>query len=86
MTSKRLATTVPLCGALLAVSVGAAGLYGAYRTTLTAEASCRSLRTSILSVLERDANESAKRALVHKDVVDWVLVRKFAQGTSSGNK
>ena len=26
------------------------------------------------------------RALVHKDVVDWVLARKSAQGTSSGNK
>ena len=62
----RLTTTVRLCGVLLALPVGAAGLYAAWQTTLSVEASCRNLRTSIVSVLERNADEKVKRALVHK--------------------
>lgn len=63
--------TVRLCGALLALPLGAAGLYTTYQATWSAEASCRGLRTSILSVLEQNVDEKVKRALVHKDLAEF---------------
>jgi hypothetical protein len=63
--------SVQLCGALLALPLGAAGLYATYQTTWSAEASCRGLRTSILSVLEQNVDEKVKRALVHKDLAEF---------------
>jgi hypothetical protein len=63
--------SVQLCGALLALPLGAAGLYTTYQTTWSAEASCRGLRTSILSVLEQNVDEKVKRALVHKDLAEF---------------
>jgi hypothetical protein len=64
-------TTVRLFGALLALPVAAAGLYTVWQATFSAEASCRSLRTSILSVLERNVDETVKYALVHKDLTEF---------------
>jgi hypothetical protein len=70
MARTRLATTL-VCGALLALPLGAAGLYTTYETSWSAEASCRGLRTSILSVLEQNVDEKVKRALVHKDLAEF---------------
>jgi hypothetical protein len=66
----RLATTVGVCGALLGLPA-AAGLFTAHQAKLSAEASCRALRTSILSALDRRVDAGTKRALVHKDLTEF---------------
>lgn len=67
----KLTRTVPLCGALLALPIGAAGLYATWPTTLSIEASCRDLRMSILSTLEQNVDDGIKRVLVHKDMTEF---------------
>jgi hypothetical protein len=65
------AMTIGLCGALVALPLGAAGLYTVHQGTLSAEASCRDLRASILSTLEKTIDPATKRALVHKDLTEF---------------
>lgn len=64
----KLATLFQLTGAVLTVPVGLAGAYSAYRTNLSTEVACQTLRTSILGVLERQVDANAKRVLVQKDM------------------
>jgi hypothetical protein len=66
----KLATTVGVCGALLALPA-AAGLFTVHQAKLAAEASCRGLRTSILAALDRNIDAGARWALVHKDVTKF---------------
>lgn len=63
--------TARLCGVLLALPLGAAGLYATWQATLSANATCRALRTSVLSALEQNVDEKVKRALVHKDLTEF---------------
>jgi hypothetical protein len=67
----RLVTTLNVCGALLAVPAGAAGLYTTYQATFSSEVACRALRGAILSALEKDVDATVKQALVHKDVAEF---------------
>jgi hypothetical protein len=67
----KLTRTLPLYGALLALPIGAAGLYTSVQTMRLAEASCQALRTSILATLEQDVDAGIKRALVHKDLTEF---------------
>jgi hypothetical protein len=67
----KLTRTVALCGALLALPIGAAGLYTLLQTVRSAEASCQALRISILATLEQDIDAGTKRTLVHKDLTEF---------------
>jgi hypothetical protein len=66
----KLATTVGICGALLALP-GAAGLFTVHQAKLKAEVSCRALRTSILSALDQNVDARTKWALAHKDLTEF---------------
>jgi hypothetical protein len=66
----KLATTVGVCGALLALPA-AAGLFTAHQAKLKAEASCRALRTSILSALDKNVDAGTKWTLVQKDLTEF---------------
>jgi hypothetical protein len=67
----KLVTTINVCGILLAVPAGAAGLYTTYRANFSSEVTCRALRSSILSALETDVDAAVKQALVRKDVAEF---------------
>ena len=64
------ATAAGVCGALLCLTA-AAGLFTVHQAKLSAEASCRALRTSILSTLDRNVDARTKRALVHQDLAEF---------------
>jgi hypothetical protein len=71
MVRRKLSWTAPLCGSLLALPLAAAGLYTTWHTTLSIEASCRDLRTSILSTLEENVDDGTRHARVHKDLTEF---------------
>ena len=54
--------------ALLVLPVAIVGLYTAYQSYFSTEATCRNLRDSILSALDKPIDADAKRVLVHKDL------------------
>lgn len=64
-------TTVNICGVLLTVPAGAAGLYTTYRENFSTEVTCRALRSAILTTLEMGAEASIKQALVRNDVAQF---------------
>jgi hypothetical protein len=67
----RIFTTLNICGALLTVPAAAAGLYTSYQTTFSTDATCRALRRSILSALEKEVDARIKQALIRKDVAEF---------------
>jgi hypothetical protein len=67
----RFVTTLNVCGALLAVPAGAAGLYTTYQANFSSEVTCRALRGAILSTLEKNVDAAVKQALVHKNVAEF---------------
>ena len=67
----KLVTTLNVCGVLLAVPAGAAGLYTTYLASFSSEGTCRALRSSILSALEKDVDATVKQALLRKDVAEF---------------
>jgi hypothetical protein len=67
----RLFTTLNICGALLTVPAATAGLYTNYQATFSSEATCRALRRSILSALEKEVDAKIKQVLVRKDVAEF---------------
>jgi len=60
-----------LIGAVLAIPAGIAGTYSVYRNYVTGDVSCEGLRSSIISVLDKNISDDAKRALLRKDVADF---------------
>jgi hypothetical protein len=60
-----------LSAASLALAVGAMGLYATWQATLSVDASCRDLRTSILSMLEGNVDDGTRHARVHKDLTEF---------------
>jgi hypothetical protein len=67
----KIATALQLGGALLTLPAGVLGLYTAYQTNFSTEASCRALRGAILSTLDKTIDAEAKRVLVHKDMTEF---------------
>jgi hypothetical protein len=63
---------VQFAAAALGIPAAAGGIYSVYQTYFTNEAACQKLRTSIVSVMERNVAPEAKRSLLHKDVGDFV--------------
>lgn len=57
--------------AALAIPAGAAGVYSAYRTHFTNEASCEKLRNAILTTLEKNIAAETKHQLLRRDVTNF---------------
>jgi len=57
-----------LVGALLAVPAGIAGTYSVYRNYVSGGVSCGELRSSIISVLDKNLSADIKRTLLREDV------------------
>ena len=70
----RLANVLQFAGAVLTIPAGVVGLYSAYQTQFSTEATCRALRGAILPVLDKPIDAQAKRALVHKDLTEFERV------------
>jgi hypothetical protein len=58
-------------GSLLAIPVGLASAYSIYQTNFTIDARCETLRTNIVSMLDKSADPAALRMLVRRDVVSF---------------
>jgi hypothetical protein len=64
----RLMTALQVVGSLLAIPVGLASGYSIYHANFSPEARCQSLRANIISMLDKSADASTLRVLVHRDV------------------
>jgi hypothetical protein len=64
-------TAIQICGAILTIPVGAAGVYAAYRSNFSVEVSCQTLRTTIISTLEKNVDMDTRRALARRDVAEF---------------
>lgn len=64
-------TAIQICGAILTIPVGAAGVYAAYRSNFSVEVTCQALRTTIISTLEKNVDPETKRALARRDVAEF---------------
>ncbi len=60
-----------VAGSLLAIPLGLASGYSIYHANFSAEASCQSLRTNIISMLDKSADASTLRMLMRRDVADF---------------
>src|SRR5262245_48665856 len=70
----RLANALQFAGAVLTLPAGVVGLFTAYQTQFSTEATCRALRGAILPGLDKPIDAQAKRALVHKDLTEFERV------------
>jgi hypothetical protein len=64
----RVLTALQIAGTLLAVPVGLGSAYSMYRANFSAEATCLSLRTNIVAMLDRSVDANARHMLVRRDV------------------
>jgi hypothetical protein len=71
ISQQRLVHLLQICGAALGIPAAAAGSYSAYKTFFSPEATCQSLRTSILATMERRIAPDAKHTLLRKDVTEF---------------
>jgi hypothetical protein len=66
--SGRMLHGLQLIGSFLAIPVGLASAYSIYHTNFTIEARCETLRSNIVSMLDKNADPAALRMLVRRDV------------------
>lgn len=67
----RLARTMgalQIVGTILAIPVGLGSAYSMYKANFSAEASCHSLRSNIILILDKSVDASARHMLVRRDV------------------
>jgi len=64
----RFLAAVQIMGSLLAVPVGIASAYSFYRTNFSPETTCQTLRSGIISLLDKSVDATTRRALVRRDV------------------
>jgi hypothetical protein len=64
-------TAIQICGAILTIPVGVAGVYAAYRSNFSVEVTCQALRSTIISTLEKNVDMETKRALARRDVAEF---------------
>jgi len=57
-----------IMGTLLAIPVGLGSAYTMYKSNFSAEASCQSLRSNIILILDKSVDASARHMLVRRDV------------------
>lgn len=66
--SSRVLHGLQLIGSFLAIPIGLASAYSIYHTNFTTEARCETLRSNIVSMLDKNADPAALRMLVRRDV------------------
>ena len=64
----RFFSAVQIVGSLLAVPVGIASAYSFYRANFSPETTCQTLRSGIISLLDKSVEAATRRALVRRDV------------------
>jgi len=64
----RFLAAVQIVGSLLAVPVGIASAYSFYRANFAPETTCQTLRSGIISLLDKSVDAATRRALVRRDV------------------
>jgi len=64
----RFMTAIQLFGSLLAVPVGIASAYSFYRANFSPDTTCQTLRSGIISLLDKSVDASTRRILVRRDV------------------
>lgn len=69
--SSRVLHGFQLIGSFLAIPIGLASAYSIYHTNFTTEARCETLRSNIVSMLDKNADPAALRMLVRRDVVTF---------------
>jgi hypothetical protein len=67
----RFIAAAQIIGTVLAVPLGLASGYSIYRANFSPEAKCDALRTSIIAMLDKNADASTLRLLVHRDVASF---------------
>jgi hypothetical protein len=64
----RFVTVIQMVGSLLAVPLGIGSAYTFYRANFSPETTCQSLRSGIISMLDKGVDASTRRILVRRDV------------------
>lgn len=64
----RFIAAVQMIGSLLAVPVGIASAYSFYRANFSPETTCQTLRSGIISLLDKSVDAATRRTLVRRDV------------------
>jgi hypothetical protein len=67
----RFTSGVQLLGSLIGIPLALIGGYSTYHANFSPEAKCQALRGNIISMLDRKADASTLRLLVHRDVVSF---------------
>lgn len=67
----RFTSGVQLVGSLIGIPLALVGGYSTYHATFSPEAKCQSLRANIIAMLDKKADASTLRMLVHRDVVTF---------------
>ncbi len=67
----RLTGAVQLLGSLIGIPLALASGYSIYKSNFSAEASCQTLRASIITMLDRKADASSLRLLVQRDLATF---------------
>jgi hypothetical protein len=67
----RFAGGMQLVGSIIGVPLALIGGYSTYHTTFSPEAKCQSLRSSIVSMLDKQADATTLRMLVQRDVASF---------------
>jgi hypothetical protein len=62
---------IQLVGSLIGIPLALASAYSIYHTNFSPEAKCQSLRANIVAMLDRQADASTLRMLVHRDIVSF---------------
>jgi hypothetical protein len=62
---------VQLVGSLVGIPLALASAYSIYHTNFSPEAKCQSLRSNIVSMLDRKADASTLRMLIQRDIVTF---------------
>jgi hypothetical protein len=67
----RFTGAVQLLGSLVGIPLALVGAYSTYHANFSAEAKCQALRGNIITMLDKKADASTLRGLVHRDVVTF---------------
>jgi hypothetical protein len=67
----RFTGAVQLLGSLVGIPLALVGGYSTYHANFSAEAKCQALRGNIITMLDKKADASTLRGLVHRDVVTF---------------
>lgn len=67
----RFMTALQMIGSVLAIPLGLASGYSIYHSNFSTEAQCQSLRSNIVSMLDKNADATTLRMLVRRDVATF---------------